>query len=1611
MATGVSINQQLPYGNSYDNSALLFSGANRQFFGGHNQILSELTKGLDVIPFDDRSVNPLKPQPMQTPTLGNLLEGKPELLPMQMASLAYFSEYYMADVFPPRFTDKINISWDKIEFDRGMAGQVPERGVPRMHGYTATQHSDTLTRYGDAFMIVRESLDTEEGQRLFVQYMQMMGMHMGDAMETAAYIRMFEAANIINRYKDARGVIHNNDTIRAAKQEADLFCICNKNPNGLQKLGDHFDRISMATRGVLSNLLITPSTVVSQQSTGTVNVEYNTGGPDGVRRINLGTAAIRTVSSGANTKRVLTPQTKNSDANNLDDVEVLLRSQAQVGTIHTGLSDFDHTYRSTDSSIGVYDSESDMVQTITFHEMIKHCWAFTRRGHVRKLYDPKDELFRPDIVGTQPFETYPLYFRLSDETGLAGPHWNLDFDNVDRGDDEEDDENRMDPNSRLDASINPFSGQKLNRREFPGRFNADERAVWKKKYEDEYKAKSTQYAPITLIGQMGMKHLTLKYLNTVVDVIQKRSADRALSSGMIVLENLVGRIRSTPYDEKANELNFVHSWTGETEPIKYDPDTLPVMYGEQQMKPNQYGTLDAPIPFTSFPVTPEDLEDTALATDVGRLNAWYRNAQSAFKPDSTVTEAQKADRWTVEASKIGRLLGNDALTSMHAVGQVDEAARKAQFDAYHAALLRALASGINPGGLTPVNVRLVVAAAAAVAGIDAAQSNTLLEVLDKIYLFGVETLAFKHQRRGVLKASQFPAHPVGYATPDGITYLATLSPKLYSMWQQDIMDARAVVQAAKNAFSHIHYHLPDSLASSKKMAALNTHHASEIHTLWQHTFNSYDVPLFINRTDEFNSFNTGRSTQGANVADLFVDVTRRAFTSGLLKGNNTVPNDRSIAQVAAEFSTAVGHAPTFTAVYADDADTNINYLKALVILILRKLLLTYRAESDVDLVAGVVVNGFDPAAAAGTDGERLGLLIASLGQDDDLNSDKANEVIKQLYETSLAVFQGADKLTEAQIKTIFREVRKTLLAHQNYNKLLVKFMPLNKSTITINANFGNTSKAVPVISPLMLSPMQVASWQEFVNKIFVEQVHNGARAPAVAAGYGAGRVRSGITTQQISRMSEALNDAGDNIKVIGDIAEQLRAMAERIENLAELSEEDVQAVEAMKPIIAALGDRAERITQSAFPEAFEGPRAHFGAPPVGHGVANAVYAPLLGANRVNRVMWAFPGHPLSNQIPLLDGKVSVPAVRPTASGGDYVLFSQVDRTTAATASRVPFAVFQHRGFIAGNPTVFNEPAGTAAPRRTARATDGSLDIFKAQIGADEVFPMSLNGYYHNPENQSIQVMDACWQMIRSPAFQSNYTFVCDHFRDPFARAIAISVLMTPFNANTLRAMVANNIPPPISFAVVRPVITAHTDGVLATVTGGAAGVTWMRRGEYSQTSALTREVTFIFTQWFKTVVTNPENIQHYTAAHLREFIGGCNSLPLTPAEFVDACKGNFDEVQGSCIFVPVTLDTPELVTPAFIGVSDPKAVGRHDILNKLPCWIAIERAYKVSNHIFSQRAINEIAPAFTLNTVLWTGNTWLPDEQGRCTRFNRGNGHLSHFVVPGWKSKLVAYDK
>ena len=337
-------NDTYPGQNVGESQAALFTKSTNpweEYFGPRNL-------GLDLNPYDKQRLDCLD--------LPAAYIGKNYYLAEMVNGLILRDfDWYTTVALPTLYTDKIDIKWNEVTFNKSLVDEVPERGVARLVTSSSRQFTDRQVRRGIMMMLEHGFMRTPEGQEHYRRQL----VNIANSVKITNAYDVLHALLNAHRYdiqwEINHGVQHDSrEYLRIKKHE---WAVLQKSEHGFDIMIESAKKRMKTINGVSPNVLILPPKAAMYiNMKAAVDRSYKIIGPAGQEMMQQG-AALTTF------RGLDVYETQAFDLFD-DSLPVqLLTSDRMCGSY------FVHDFRN--GPVKIYDEDHDRFETITLAQAIR----------------------------------------------------------------------------------------------------------------------------------------------------------------------------------------------------------------------------------------------------------------------------------------------------------------------------------------------------------------------------------------------------------------------------------------------------------------------------------------------------------------------------------------------------------------------------------------------------------------------------------------------------------------------------------------------------------------------------------------------------------------------------------------------------------------------------------------------------------------------------------------------------------------------------------------------------------------------------------------------------------------------------------------------------------------------------------------------------------------------------------------------------------------------------------------------------------------------------------------------------------------------------------------
>jgi hypothetical protein len=142
-----------------------------------------------------------------------------------------------------RKEDGLTESWRIYKFHNHLAGRVPEEGASRMVSEELESGSKSMVRYGMAIEVERGFWKTEMGRQEYAAKRQQVANAIIETSCLDVMVEIMGASPVFDNFHEARGDFSMASIDQILQEEAELYCIAQKSPEGVKIVHDRIKQI------------------------------------------------------------------------------------------------------------------------------------------------------------------------------------------------------------------------------------------------------------------------------------------------------------------------------------------------------------------------------------------------------------------------------------------------------------------------------------------------------------------------------------------------------------------------------------------------------------------------------------------------------------------------------------------------------------------------------------------------------------------------------------------------------------------------------------------------------------------------------------------------------------------------------------------------------------------------------------------------------------------------------------------------------------------------------------------------------------------------------------------------------------------------------------------------------------------------------------------------------------------------------------------------------------------------------------------------------------------------------------------------------------------------
>ena len=296
--------------------------------------------------------------------------------------------WYTSVCLPYVRTDEHHFAWNEWHFDTHVVGKVPEEGVSRLIRSSQRSFKESTVRRGIAFLLEHGFMNTSKGREQYLMNLKQIQQSVQETANHDVVAALLTCRRYDHEWEKKHGMFTKSYP-QIKRREVSNWAIVQKHTNGLDMIHEEYKQ-RLKRWNTTPNMWIFPPrlclylTMVDPKTT-----EFYTAGPDGVRRLQQGPAAM-TQFRGVNIY-----ETRMFDVYEGDPPIDLLRREQSIGEYNvmrdpfSTLSDSKYaeeaaksnfTYATSLRDITVYNEEADKWSRISFKKALENWQGDKKEG-------------------------------------------------------------------------------------------------------------------------------------------------------------------------------------------------------------------------------------------------------------------------------------------------------------------------------------------------------------------------------------------------------------------------------------------------------------------------------------------------------------------------------------------------------------------------------------------------------------------------------------------------------------------------------------------------------------------------------------------------------------------------------------------------------------------------------------------------------------------------------------------------------------------------------------------------------------------------------------------------------------------------------------------------------------------------------------------------------------------------------------------------------------------------------------------------------------------------------------------------------------------------------
>jgi hypothetical protein len=364
----------------------------------------------------NKSFDPSQRRPTTIRNLPDAYKGQNErLLSLIEEQVILNSDFLIKTVLPVKEDDALHYYWNIWKFNNTLLQPVPYQGVSRYIQNETAQDRKSTIRYGVAFILEYEFMNTAEGRLNYEYNLRTIARCVNETHNFDILRAIISANKDIEQWSRQMGYYSSKSFHDIMEEERDNFATLQKHKNAFEKL-DALTRERISLYGGEATLwLIEPILKYYVSLVPSEKTDYYMAGPQGPSRVQSGGGAMDegnpNLIFGNGVSAYLVRQFNYDNHQNL----CAMQRQRQIGEMNQmfpALGTDPATYRRNERDIVIYNEDKDQWHLVTLEAAIENCCMFDQRpgehglclldkqafSKGKSLEDDNDDSFNPFMM-------------------------------------------------------------------------------------------------------------------------------------------------------------------------------------------------------------------------------------------------------------------------------------------------------------------------------------------------------------------------------------------------------------------------------------------------------------------------------------------------------------------------------------------------------------------------------------------------------------------------------------------------------------------------------------------------------------------------------------------------------------------------------------------------------------------------------------------------------------------------------------------------------------------------------------------------------------------------------------------------------------------------------------------------------------------------------------------------------------------------------------------------------------------------------------------------------------------------------------------------------------